>query len=59
MFYIFDKNGNFVPGYDDCNGGFPTIDAAIFFCGENDNIVDENGIVVWTWEIWMQEAKAK
>lgn len=52
MYYVIDNNGNRTAGYADCNGGFPSIDAAVFFCGETDRVVDESGNIVWSWEIW-------
>lgn len=50
MYYAVTKDGKKVNGYDDCNGGFPTIDSAVFFIGTDGHVEDENGNLVWSWD---------
>ncbi len=57
MYYAFDKDNNKLHGYADpiYKDGYPTIEHAMFSCGEGGHVEDENGNTVWTWDDWTNE----
>lgn len=52
IYYAYSKDGERVPGYTDpkYKNGYPTIEGALFRCGEGGYVTDENGNIVLTWD---------